>query len=67
VRVVVDGRSTTVAARSLAGSPDLGRLGRVHGFTFARTLRHGRHTVAVYAVNVGAGRTVLLRSQRVST
>jgi GH25 family lysozyme M1 (1,4-beta-N-acetylmuramidase) len=67
VRVVVDGRSTTVAARSLAGSPDLGRLGRVHGFTFARTLSHGRHTVAVYAVNVGAGRTVLLRSQRVST
>ncbi len=61
VRIVVDGRSAGVAARSLAGSADLGRLGSRHGFTFSRTLRHGLHRIAVYAVNVGAGHNVMIR------
>ena len=67
VRVVVDGRSTTVAARSLAGSAQLGLLGARHGFTYAATLRHGRHTIAVYALNVGAGHDVLISRVIVGT
>jgi GH25 family lysozyme M1 (1,4-beta-N-acetylmuramidase) len=67
VRVSIDGRSTRVSARSLVGSPDLGRLGSRHGFALTRRLAHGRHTIAVYAVNVGAGHDVLIRTVIVRT
>jgi hypothetical protein len=67
VRALVDGRASTVAARSLAGSRDLGVLGTRHGAAVTGTLAHGGPTIAVCAFGAGAGHNVLLCIVTVTT